>query len=175
MMPLSQIDMVILKEGGSKLQVCGGLQRESDKEPDRAARLYVVIRQGDVIATGPGTCDYTSVRWKLNISVPEGPPTRLQAGPALACGVAIVEKYLAGLEAFSWAQQVDILAQDPTSGWGDPDPIDFPIPQQVVSKQGQLDAAQAIASSLTITPSDGGNYDWDEKVEIRPVVQVSIV
>lgn len=171
-MPISQIDMVILKQGGSKLQVCGGLDRESDKEPGRAARLYVAVRQGDAIATGQGICKYDETRrWKLDeVTVPEDSTTqRLQTGPALACGVAIVEKDPAGLEAFSWVQQVEILPRDPTSGWGDPRPIDFDPPQHVFPREGQLDAAQAIASSLTVTPSDGGNYRWNQEVEIRPL------
>jgi hypothetical protein len=169
MMPMSQIDMVILLDD-SKLQVCGGLNRELGKAAGRAARLYVAVRQGNAIATGQGTCDYESQRWKLrNVKVPEDLTTqRLQAGPALACGVAIVEEAAGGLEAFSWVQQVNILAEDPTFGW-DPDPIDFSDPQQVSADQGQLDAARAIASSLTVTPSDGGNYRWAQRVEIRPL------
>ena len=172
-MPMSQIDMVILKQGGSSLQVCGGLKREPDRVPGRAARLYVVVRQGDAIATGEGTCEYDpndeNVRWKLiDVRVPQGVTTRPQTGPALACGVAIVEKYPAGLEAFSWVQQVNILPQDPTGGW-DPAPIAFSRPQHVFPREGQLDAAQAIASSLTVTPSDGGNYRWNQEVEIRPL------
>jgi hypothetical protein len=166
MMPLSQIDMVVLLDD-SKLQVCGGLQREIGNLPGRPAHLYVVVRQGDVIATGNGTSeDDGTDRWVLKIQ--GGPTTQLRAGPAIACGVAIVEKDPAGLEAFSWAQQVDILAQDPSPGW-DPQPIVFRDPQQVFSKQGQLDAAQAIASSLTITPSDAGNYHWAQEVEVRPL------
>jgi hypothetical protein len=167
MMPMSQIDMVILLDD-SKLQVCGGLKREPDKVPGRAARLYVVIRQGNAIATGEGTCDYRNARWKLNVNVPPGLTTHLQAGPAMACGVAIVEEYPAGLEAFSWVQQVEIRTDDPTFGW-DPPPIDFRDPQQASLEQGQLGAAQAIASSLTVTPSDGGNYRWAQELEIRPL------
>lgn len=168
-MPISQIDMVILKQGGSSLQVCGGLNREQGKVPDRAARLYVVVRQGDAIATGEGTCPYGDARWKVpDVKVPQG-TTRLQTGPALACGVAIVEEDPAGLEAFSWVQQVNILPRDPTSDWRDPAPINFGRPDHVFPNEGQLDAAQAIASSLTVTPSDGGNYRWSQEVEIRPL------
>jgi len=168
-MPMSQIDMVILLDD-STLQVCGGLNRESGKVPGRAARLYVVVRQGNAIATGKGTCDYGSRRWKLrDVKVPEDLTTqRLQAGPALACGVAIVEEAAGGLEAFSWVQQVNILAEDPSSGW-DPPPIVFSDPQQVLSQQGQLDAARAIASSLTVTPSDADKYRWTQELEIRPL------
>jgi hypothetical protein len=72
------------------------------------------------------------------------------------------------LEAFSWVQQVNVLAEEPSFGW-DPPPIDFSDPQQVFPQEGQLDAARAIASSLTVTPSDGGDYRWAQKVEIRPV------
>ena len=167
-MPMSQIDMVILKQGGSKLQVCGGLEREPGKVAGRPARLYVAVRQGNVIATGEGTCkDDESKRWQLDdVKVPEDITTqRLQTGPAIACGVAILEEAAGGLETFSWAQEVDILGEP----WVTPPPIDFRDPQQVVSEQGQLAAAQAIESSLTITPSDGGSYHWDQKVKIRPV------
>ena len=169
-MPMSQIDMVSLKDDSNRrLQVCGGLQRDqSGKVPGRAARLYVVVRQGDVIATGDGTCkDDESRRWVLDdVKVPDDLTTqRLQVGPAIACGVAIVEEAAGGLEAFSWVQQVDILGET----WVAPPPIAFREPQQVVSEQGQLAAAQAIESSLTITPSDAGRYRWDQKVKIRPV------
>jgi hypothetical protein len=164
-MPMSQIDMVILKQGGSSLQVCGGLERKDGKE-QRPAQLYVVVRQGEVIATGSGMCEYGTPRWQLDVHVPEGLPTRLQAGSAIACGVAIVEEHPAGLEAFSWVQQVEILARDP---WTDPPPIDFKEPELATSATGQLAAAQAISSSLTMTPSDGGRYRWVQEVEIRPV------
>jgi hypothetical protein len=163
MMPMSQIDMVILLDD-STLQVCGGLELEDGKE-QQPAQLYVVVRQGNVIATGPGRCDYGTPRWQLDVHVPQD-TTRLQAGPAIACGVAIVAEDPAGLEAFSWVQQVEILATDP---WTNPPPIDFKKPELATSASGQLDAAQAIASSLTIRPSDGGRYRWDQKVTIRPV------
>ena len=173
-MPLSQIDMVALQNGsGSSLQVCGGLNREPGNAPGRAARLYVVVRQGEAIATGEGRCeDDESRRWELRVHVPQDLTAGLQAGPAIACGVAIVEKASGGLEAFSWVQQVDILARDP---WTTPPPIDFKEPDLATSASGRLDAAQAIASSLTITPSDGGRYRWTQEVEIRPVEQASIV
>jgi hypothetical protein len=168
MMPLSQIDMVILLDE-PKLQVCGGLQREEQGKEHRPARLYVVVRQGDVIATGSGTCDYGSKRWKVDVRVPQSRRTGLQAGPAIACGVAIVEEDPAGLEAFSWVQQVNILTEDRVWDQQEPPPIDFGDPKQAFSEQGQLNANQAIASSLTVTPSDGGRYRWAQKVEIRPV------
>lgn len=169
-MPMSQIDMVILLDD-STLQVCGGLERESDKVPGRAARLYVVVRQGDIVATGDGTAeDDGSGRWKVpEVKVPEGVTSGLQTGPALACGVAIVEKDQGGLEAFNWVQQVEIRTGDPST-WGEVlPPINFPNPQHVFPEQGQLDAAQAIASSLTVAPSEGGNYSWTQELEIRPL------
>jgi hypothetical protein len=169
--------MVILKQRGSSLQVCGGLKREPGKVRGRAARLYVVVRQGDAIATGEGTCEYDqndeNTRWKLpDVKVPKDLPS-LRTGPALACGVAIVEEDQGGgLEAFSWLQQVNILARNPSPEW-DPPTINFPAPQQVFPEQGQLDAAQAIASSLTVIPSDGGNYRWTQELEIRPLATPS--
>jgi hypothetical protein len=84
-MPMSQIDMVILKQGGSSLQVCGGLEREDGKE-QRPAQLYVVVRQGDVIATGPGKCDYGNPRWQLDVHVPEGPQPTYKLGRQLRAG-----------------------------------------------------------------------------------------
>lgn len=174
-MPMSQIDMVILKPGGSTLQVCGGLQRELGNLPGRPAHLYVVVRQGNVIATGNGTSeDHPSRRWKLDVHVPEGPTTQLQAGPAIACGVAIVEKNdPAGLESFSWAQQVNIRTDDPL--WGeDPPPIDFSEAELAVSAGGKLSAAKAIASSLAIRPSDGGGYRWAHEVDMRAVKEALV-
>ena len=174
-MPLSQIDMVILLNG-STLQVCGGLQREIGNLPGRPAHLYVVVRQGDVIATGNGTSeDDGTDRWVLtNVKVQGGPTTQLRAGPAIACGVAIVEKDdPAGLESFSWAQQVNIRTDDPL--WGEnPPPIDFSEAELAVSAGGKLGAAQAIASSLAIRPSDGGGYRWAHEVDMRAVKEALV-
>jgi hypothetical protein len=172
MMPMSQIDMVILKQGGSALQVCGGLQRELGNLSGRPAHLYVVVRQGDVIATGDGKSeDHPNKRWKLDVHVPEGRTTQFQAGPAIACGVAIVEKDPAGLESFSWVQEVQVRRGRP---WTDPPPIDFGETKLTVSADGDLAAAQAIASSLAIRPSDGGEYRWAYEVEIRAVKEAVI-
>ena len=164
-MPLSQIDMVVLLNG-STLRVCGGLKRDQQGKEERPARLYVVVRQGDIVATGPGTCPYEKKRWKLEVLVPEGRTTGLQTGPAIACGVAIVEEDPAGLEAFSWVQQVTI---EPIP-WDEEDlpEIAFQDAQQTYAERGQLQATQAINSSLTVTPSDGG-YRWAQTVEIRPL------
>jgi hypothetical protein len=172
MMPMSQIDMVILLDS-STLQVCGGLQRELGNLPGRPAYLYIVVRQGDVVATGNGKSeDNLNKRWKLNVHVPEGHTTQLQAGPAIACGVAIVEKDdPAGLESFSWVQEVQVRRGRP---WTDPPPIDFSEAKLTVSADGNLAAAQAIASSLAIRPSDGGEYRWAYEVEIRAVEEAVI-
>jgi hypothetical protein len=186
MMPMSQIDMVILLDDTNKwLQVCGGLKREPDRVPGRAARLYVVVRQGDVIATGEGTCEYDehakNTRWVLDdvkvpddIKVPDDLTTqRLQVGSALACGVAIVEKdHPAGLEVFSWVQEVHVRTGSP---WTNPPPIDFSEAELAVSAHGKLDAAEAIASSLAIRPSDGGGYRWTCEIETRAVEEAQIV
>lgn len=171
-MPISQIDMVILLDH-STLQVCGGLQREIGNLPGRPAHLYVVVRQGGVIATDEGTSkDDGTGRWVLDNVKVQDPTTQLRAGPAIACGVAIVEKNdPAGLEAFSWAQQVNIREGDP---WVDPPPIDFGEAELVVSAGGKLGAAQAIASSLAIRPSDGDEYRWAHEVEIRAAEEALI-
>jgi hypothetical protein len=172
-MPMSQIDMVILLDG-STLQVCGGLERVTGNLPGRPAYLYVVVRQGDVIAIQNGTSkDDGTGRWVLEeVKVQGDPTTPLRAGPAIACGVAIVEKDdPAGLEAFSWAQQVNIREGDP---WVDPPPIDFGEAELVVSAGGKLGAAQAIASSLAIRPSDGDEYRWAHEVEMRAVKEALI-
>jgi hypothetical protein len=175
MMPMSQIDMVILLDS-STLQVCGGLQLEpkTGNLPGRPAHLYVVVRQEDVIATGNGMSkDDGTDRWVLDEVMVQGDPTtQLQAGPAIACGVAIVEKDdPGGLEAFSWAQQVNIREGDP---WAHPPRIDFGEAELVVSASGKLGAAQAIASSLAIRPSDGDEYRWAHEVEMRAVKEALI-
>jgi hypothetical protein len=115
--------------------------------------------------------DHPSKRWKLDVHVPEGRTTQLQPGPALACGVAIVEKDdPAGLESFSWVQEVQVRRG---SLWTDPPPIDFSEAKLAVSAGGNLAAAQAIASSLAIRPSDG-EYRWAYEVEIRAVEEALI-
>ena len=177
-MPLSQIDMVILLNG-STLRVCGGLQREIGNLPGRPAHLYVVVRQGDVIATGNRTSeDDGTNRWVMkDVKVQGGPTTQLRAGPAIACGVAIVEKDdPAGLESFSWAQQVNIRTHDPLydPSWENPPPIDFSEAELAVSAGGKLGAAQAVASSLAIRPSDGGGYRWANEVDMRAVKEALV-
>ena len=176
-MPMSQIDMVILLND-STLQVCGGLQRETGNLPGRSAHLYIVVRQGDVIATGDGTSkDDGTDRWVVkDVKVQGGPTTQLRAGPAIACGVAIVEKDdPAGLEAFSWAQQVNLRTGVDPEWIEDPPPIDFGEGELVVSAGGKLGAAQAIASSLAIRPSDGGGYGWAHEVEMRAATEALII
>jgi hypothetical protein len=171
MMPMSQIDMVALIDN-SILQVCGGLQREIPGNlPGRPAYLYIVVRQGGVVATLNGTSkDDGTQRWVLKVQ--GGPATQLRAGPAIACGVAIVEKDdPAGLEAFSWVQEVHIRRTTP---WTTLPPIDFSKAELVVSAHGKLAAAQAIASSLAIRPSDGGGYRWTYEVETRAVEEAVI-
>jgi len=171
MMPLSQIDMVVLEQDGSSLEVCGGLERGDGKVPGRSARLYVVVRQGDVIATGEGICkDDGSKRWQVDVKVPEDLTAQpLKPGPAMACGVAIVEEAPAGLEAFSWAQQVEILpsgAERPKEN-----PIPFPDPELAVSARGQLATDRTVSSSLTVKPSESSRtHRWTHEADLRKVV-----
>jgi hypothetical protein len=180
MMPISQIDMVILKEDGKSLQVCGGLKRETGNLPGRPAYLYIVVRQEDVIATGNETSpDDGTDRWKVReVKVQGGPTTQLRAGRAIACGVAIVEKddpAGLGLEAFSWAQQVNLRTGVDPEWIENPPPIDFGEAELAVKAGGKLGATQAIASSLAILPLDGGGYGWAHEVEMRAVKEALII
>jgi len=138
-MPNSQIDMVV--RHGDGWRVCGDFDKQGGR-PDQDVDLYVVVRQGDVVARGH---DVVSIRkeWRFEVE-PEGGDF-VVGQPAIATAVAIAKEDPAGLEAFTWAQRVDVLRRRTD---GNPDPV-FREPGTVAG-QGELAAGRAISSSLTV-------------------------
>ena len=102
-MPNSQIDMVV--RHGDGWRVCGDFDKQEGR-PDQDVDLYVVVRQGDVVARGH---DVVSSRkeWRFEVE-PEGGDF-VVGQPAIATAVAIAKEDLAGLEAFTWAQQIPVI------------------------------------------------------------------
>ena len=86
--------------------------------------------------------------------------------PAIATAVAIAKEDLAGLEAFTWAQQIPVM-QRRTDG--------NPPPQfaerETVSGQGELAAGHSISSSLILkkggAAAGDGRLVWQHALQIR--------
>jgi hypothetical protein len=165
MMPMSQIDMVALNVATNvaTLQVCGDFEVErgrSGKPPE----VHVVVQQGDIVGKGQVVVR-EDLGWTIEVAMdPQQPFT---AGPAIACGVIIVEKVPAGLEALSWVQEVTVLPVVPERL---PSSHTFPPPEPLASPLGgQLPDKHAVSSSLAILPTGDGTHSWRHEVEIRGV------
>jgi hypothetical protein len=159
-MPNSQIDMVV--RHGDGWRVCGDFDKQEGR-PDQDVDLYVVVRQGDVVARGH---DVVSSRkeWRFEVE-PEGGDF-VVGQPAIATAVAIAKEDPAGLEAFTWAQQIPVM-QRRTDG--------NPPPQlaepETVSGQGELAAGRSISSSLILkeggAAAGDGRLVWQHELQIR--------
>jgi hypothetical protein len=169
MMPMSQIDMVVvLKEpsiDGATLRVCGRFEPEPGR-PSQRPEVHVVVQQGDIVAKGQKAVDDNSPTWTVEVGT--DPPQQFIPGqPAIACGVIIVEKEPAGLEALSWVQEVNVLPRD-TIRTAENERFVFPPAESVVSLQGgQLPSEHAVSSSLAFVPASDEPLSWHHKVEIR--------
>jgi hypothetical protein len=159
-MPNSQIDMVV--RDGNGWRVCGDFETQAGR-PDRDVDLYVVVRQGDVVARGHQVVPIRE-EWQFEV-VAEGGD--LEVGqPAIATAVAIAKEDPSGLEAFTWAQQVDVRLQREVD---DVEP-EFG-PPETVAGHGELAAGHSISSSLTLK-KDGvaagdGRLVWQHELQIR--------
>lgn len=154
-MPNSQIDMVVRADDGVGWNVCGDFQVPTE-QLDPKIYVCVVVRQGDVIARGDAMV--SSKSWRVGV-VPEG--GELEAGrSAIVSAVAIAQEDPSGLEAFTWAQRVDVLRRRTD---GNPDPVFGPL--ETVSGQGELAAGHAISSSLTVKEAGAaagdGSLSWE--------------
>jgi hypothetical protein len=162
-MPNSQIDMVVRDDDdGVGWKVCGEFEPQEGR-PDRDVDLFVVVRQGDVVARGNGLVS-TRDEWRLEVT-PEG-SAFVVGQPAIATAVAIAKEDPAGLEAFTWAQQIPVLEHRTD---GNP-PTQFAEPE-TVSDHGELAAGHSISSSL-ILKKDGaaagdGRLVWQHELQIR--------
>jgi hypothetical protein len=159
-MPNSQIDMVV--QDGDKWKVCGDFERP-ENQPDLDVYLYVVVRQGDVVARGH---DKVSIRddWRFEVKAEGG--DFVVGQPAIATAVAIAEEDPSGLESFTWAQQVDVRGGRTA---GDPEP-EFG-PPETVAGHGELAAGHSISSSLTLKQGGAAAGDgplvWEHELQIR--------
>jgi len=159
-MPNSQIDMVV--RHGDGWRVCGDFDKQEGR-PDQDVDLYVVVRQGDVVARGH---DVVSSRKESRFEVePEGGRLRRRAARDRDSG-GHRQGGPAGLEAFTWAQQIRVL-QRRTDG--------NPPPQfaerETVSGQGELAAGHSISSSLILKEGGAvagdGRLVWQHELQIR--------
>lgn len=159
-MPNSQIDMVV--RHGDGWRVCGDFDKQEGR-PDQDVDLYVVVRQGDVVARGH---DVVSSRkeWRFEVE-PEGGDF-VVGQPAIATAVAIAKEDPAGLEAFTWAQQIPVMQRRTD---GNPPP-QFAEPE-TVSGQGELAAGHSISSSLILkeggAAAGDGRLVWQHELQIR--------
>ena len=119
-MPNSQIEMVVQDDsqhGGWR--VCG----EFEEDPGGRVHVYVVVRQGDVVACGSDVV--TGQEWQFGMTPEGGQLVSGEDQTAIASAVAIARKS-SGLEVFTWAQRVRVL---PDRKLGDePPPLDEGTP-----------------------------------------------
>ena len=158
-MPNSQIDMVVRDDDRVRWNVCGDFQVPTE-QLDPKIYVCVVVRQGDVIARGDDVVSSRS--WRFEVKPAGG---ELEAGrPAIVSAVAIAQEDPLGLEAFTWAQRVDVLERRTD---GNPEPV-FGQPE-TVSGQGELAAGHAISSSLTVKEAEAtagdGSLSWEHMLQ----------
>ena len=161
MMPNSQIEMVVRDDiDPGKWKVCGDFKQQ----PNGRVDVYVVVRQGDVVARGNDRVSDKS--WQFEVT-PEG--GQLVAGDeqtAIASAVAIAQ-LPSGLETFSWAQRVPVL---PARIDGNPPaPISDGEPAE---SQGTLAMGDSISSSLAVSEPSGpeaaaGKLSWKHAFHIH--------
>jgi hypothetical protein len=150
---------------GAMLKVCGDFELEQGRAT-KPPEVHVVVQQGDIVAKGQRAVDQNLTSWTVVVATDQ--PQQFTAGqPAIACGVIIVEKEPAGLEALNWVQEVEVLPQTARKV---NKPFHFPAAEPVVSPQGgQLPRGRAVSSSLAILPTGDATLSWHHEVEIRPV------
>jgi hypothetical protein len=158
-MPNSQIDMVVRDDDGVRWNVCGDSQVPTERL-DPKIDVYVVVRQGDVIARGNEQVSTRS--WRFEVK-PEGGELRTDQ-TAIVSAVAITQEDPSGLEAFTWAQRINVLSRRTD---GNPEPV-FGQPE-TVSGHGELAAGHAISSSLTVKEAGaaaaGGSLSWEHTLQ----------
>ena len=159
-MPNSQIDMVV--RHGDGWRVCGDFEPQ-EGQPDRDVDLYVVVRQGDVVARGRQVVP-SRESWRFEVEAEGG--DFVVGQPAIATAVAIAKEDPAGLEAFTWAQQVAVMQRRTD---GNPPP-QFAEPE-TVSGHGELAPHHSISSSLNLK-KDGaaagdGRLVWEHELQVR--------
>jgi hypothetical protein len=161
MMSISQIDMVVWRDGNQELQVCGNLQREDGTAPssEEVQAFLAVVRQGDKVAAlhvaqpfDPETFQWAAGRWEL-----KGTPSSevdLEANQhAVVSTVAVLNSEPKGVETLSWVQPVTIVPERQ-----EPDPkqqVAFTTTQVAPLSERDLEVGHSVSASLTILHGDG--------------------
>ena len=164
-MPNSQIDMVVKDNshpGG--WTVCGDFKEAPDGQVD----VYVVVRQGDVLARGGGPVSGTP--WQLPVTPQGGQLVPGMDQTAIASAVAIGREDHSGLEVFTWAQRIPVLKQ--REDGNPPTELDDGAP---AGPQGTLAKRDSISSSLAVSEPTGPaaapgqlSYTHDLRVHVGP-------
>jgi hypothetical protein len=161
-MPNSQIDMVVMDNshpGG--WTVCGDFKEAPDGQVD----VYVVVRQGDVLARGGGPVSGTP--WQLPVT-PHGGQLDAELETAIASAVAIGREDHSGLEVFTWAQRIPVLTKRED---GNP-PTDLSNGVPAVTP-GTLAMGDSISSSLAVSeptgpPAAPGQLSYTHDLRVHP-------
>jgi hypothetical protein len=164
--PNSQIEMVVKGDQDDEgWFVCGRIEPGSGRAEARKVGLYVVVRQGDVIARGDSREDFG--RWRFKV-IPDD-NGQLMEGPAIASAVAIVEKEdPTGLETLTWVQRVKVVETR-----GAPQDLPLPPSELTVTTKGEVADDRAVSSSLAILEEPRGpGFQWEQELEIRKVVDL---
>ena len=157
-MPNSQIDMVVKddrQESGDDRQERGWVVCGRFKEgPDGPVDVYVVVRQGNVVARGVSRESGTP--WRFPVTVEGG---ELDAGDktAIASAVAIARANPSGLEVFTWAQRIPALERRTDA----PPPTPFGDGTPPAGSPGTLAMGDSIASSLAVSEPTGPKAGTD--------------
>ena len=160
-MPNSQIEMVVRDDKDPrKWKVCG----DFEQQPDERVDVFVVVRQGDVVARGN---DRTSDKsWQVEVT-PEGGQLVPGAGQTAIASAVAIAQLPSGLETFSWAQRVPV--QTARIDGNPPAPITDGEPAE---PQGTLAMGDAISSSLAVSEPSGpeaaaGTLSWKHAFHIH--------
>jgi|Tabmets5t2r1_1033131.scaffolds.fasta_scaffold24778_2 hypothetical protein len=143
-MPNSQIEMVVKDDsqpGGWR--VCG----EFKEDPGGQVDVYVLVRQGDVVARGGDVV--TQKEWQFGMTPKGGQLVAGEDETAIASAVAIARKS-SGLEVFTWAQRVPVKTTRIPGN--EPPPLGDGTPAE---SPGTLAMGDSITSSLAVSEPTG--------------------
>jgi hypothetical protein len=177
MMPMSQIDMVVVKDGTppgrATLEVCGKFERRpGNAPPPTKGEVFVVVRQGGFVQALQGpTKDDT--RWELSRTLEPGQRLALDQ-PVLVSGALVLpQEDPPGLEIVTWVQEVaeTEIQTSRTEAPANP-PVHLPGRPVGDGQSGGLTTQASVASSLAIhqAPAASGEpLSWRQQVEVVPV------
>ena len=141
-MPNSQIDMVVMDDGNpDKWVVCGRFQEDPHGQVD----VYVVVRQGNVVARGRSR--ESGEEWRFPVTLEGGQLVHEGGQTAIASAVAIAQGNPSGLEVFTWAQRIRVLEHR----FDAPSPLPFGDGTPPAEGPATLAMGHSIASSLTVS------------------------